>query len=134
MASPIPCAVCQQVADGDYLLTARNDRTGFTPGQTLSLCEGCLIGIVVAKLQDMAPEPEPEDEPEPDDDPTDQADSHVEPAPDLMEALQVSLGINPSDPDVLAEAGLDRPKRSRRKATVGATVAEDAPPAADDQE
>ena len=76
MAQQIPCAVCQEVADADYLVTARTEATGWPPGTTIGLCEQCYIGMALAKVaeaQGVAVEPEPG--PEPGDQPKSEAEA-----------------------------------------------------------
>lgn len=75
MANPIPCAMDPSHGQSDWLLTATSDVANLPAGTTMGLCDQCLIGFSLARLQmeqdaeqpvePVAPEPEPEPGPEP---------------------------------------------------------------------
>ena len=76
MANPIPCAMGADHGPSDWLLTATTDVAQLPAGTTMGLCDQCLIGFSLARLQmeqdaeappePVAPEPVPEPELEPD--------------------------------------------------------------------
>lgn len=75
MANPIPCQVCGEIEDADFMVTARSMSSqalfqAVTQAElyTLGICMDCLIGLMqaveVARNQDTGPEPAgPEPEP-----------------------------------------------------------------------
>lgn len=53
MAQPIPCAVCGEQPDADWMVTARTEATGWEPGTTVGLCVNCWIGLAFAKAEEI---------------------------------------------------------------------------------
>src|ERR1700733_11917630 len=67
MASPIPCSMCNESPDADFLITSRNTDFMLSDNIVNAVCVDCLIKLGLAMYDNQGgatPEPEPEPDPE----------------------------------------------------------------------
>lgn len=69
MAAPIPCSMCAESPDADFLVTSRNPDFVLGDQATVGICVDCLIKLGLAmyagQVDEATPTPEPEPAPAP---------------------------------------------------------------------